>query len=48
MLAKLEEIFQPSAEQIEAEKSKPPPETVLAYRDVFGKWPEGWPPWGQD
>ncbi len=26
-------------------KNRPPPPTVLAYRNVFGHWPAGWPPW---
>jgi hypothetical protein len=25
-------------------RSQPPPETVAAYMDVFGRWPTGWPP----
>jgi hypothetical protein len=32
-------------ESLEAAKLQPPPETVLAYREVFGHWPCGWPPW---
>ena len=25
-------------------RTKPPPEIVAAYRDIFGDWPPGWPP----
>ena len=32
-------------ENIELARSSPPPETVQAYFEVFGKWPLGWPPW---
>lgn len=38
---KLEKLHQ---ESIERARSKPPPETVQAYFEVFGKWPSGWPP----
>ncbi len=32
-------------EDLEAAKKRPPPLTVQAYREVFGHWPAGWPPW---
>jgi hypothetical protein len=38
----LEKLYQ---ESIELARSKPPPETVQAYFEVFGRWPSGWPPW---
>lgn len=31
-------------EAIEEALKQPPPATVRAYRAVFGRWPEGWPP----
>jgi len=40
--AELEKAHQ---ESLEAAKDRPPPETVSAYYDVFGRWPPGWPPW---
>jgi hypothetical protein len=42
MQEELEKLHQ---ESIELARSKPPPETVQAYFEVFGKWPLGWPPW---
>jgi len=30
---------------IEEAKTKPPPQTVQDYHEVFGRWPAGWPPW---
>ena len=30
---------------LEEAKYRPPPETVLAYQEVFGCFPSGWPPW---
>ena len=32
-------------EALEAAKDRPPPETVEAYRRVYGRPPNGWPPW---
>ena len=26
-------------------KDRPPPATVDAYRQVYGEFPHGWPPW---
>jgi hypothetical protein len=43
MLAKLGEVLKRDAAEIAPAENKPPPETVRAYFDVFGKWPEGWP-----
>jgi hypothetical protein len=49
MLAKLQELLQEQFQKlIEEAKSKPPPQTVQAYHEVYGKWPLGWPPWEQD
>ena len=33
---------------IEDAKNRPPPETVLAYNEVFGSYPSGWPPWQEE
>lgn len=30
---------------LEDARDRPPPETVSAFRDVYGHWPQGWPPW---
>lgn len=30
---------------LEAAKDRPPPETVEAYRQIYGHLPNGWPPW---
>ena len=38
----LEKLYRESIEQA---RSEPPPATVRAYFEVFGKWPSGWPPW---
>lgn len=44
--AQLEETLETAhREAIEAAKDRPPPETVCAYRQVFGDCPRGWPPW---
>ena len=32
------------AESVERARRAPPPPIVTAYRDVFGHWPDGWPP----
>ncbi|MCW5558288.1 MAG: hypothetical protein KIT22_10715 [Verrucomicrobiae bacterium] len=32
-------------EALEAAKKRLPPLTVQAYREVYGHWPAGWPPW---
>lgn len=31
-------------ESVEASRSQPAPATVLAYREIFGREPDGWPP----
>jgi hypothetical protein len=31
-------------EDIEEALKRPPPATVRAYRSVYGRWPQGWPP----
>jgi hypothetical protein len=31
-------------ESIEVARRNPPPRTVQAYRQVYGRWPAGWPP----
>ena len=40
-----EELEKLHRENIELARSNPPPETVQAYFEVFGRWPLGWPPW---
>ena len=30
---------------LDAAKDRPPPPTVEAYRQVYGEFPRGWPPW---
>lgn len=40
-----QELERIHAESLEAAKRLPPPDTVLAYEQVFGHWPSGWPPW---
>jgi len=30
---------------LELAKDRPPPGTVDAYRQVYGEFPRGWPPW---
>jgi hypothetical protein len=32
-------------EALEISKDRPPPATVAAYRQVYGEFPRGWPPW---
>ncbi|MBI4600574.1 MAG: hypothetical protein HY721_01300 [Planctomycetes bacterium] len=32
-------------ESLDRAKRDPPPETVRAYREVYGSFPQGWPPW---
>jgi hypothetical protein len=32
-------------ESLEAAKHHPPPDVVLAYQRVYGRFPRGWPPW---
>lgn len=39
-----EELEKLHQESIELARSNPPPGTVQAYFEVFGKWPSGWPP----
>ncbi len=31
-------------ESVQAARRKPPPRTVQAYRQIYGRWPDGWPP----
>ncbi len=31
------------AEAVEEARGKPPPKTVEAYKNVFGRFPKGWP-----
>lgn len=31
-------------ESVRNAQEEPPPVIVMAYRDVYGTWPEGWPP----
>lgn len=38
----LDQLYRDSVERA---RSEPPPQTVQAYFEVFGKWPLGWPPW---
>ena len=39
------ELRQARRQAIEDSKLEPVPEIVLAYRNVLGIWPHGWPPW---
>lgn len=39
-----EKLAEGHREAIEASRDKPPPRTVLAYRAVYGRFPQGWPP----
>lgn len=39
-----ESLDQSHRESVERAKDLPPPRTVAAYRSVYGRWPEGWPP----
>jgi hypothetical protein len=32
-------------EALDAAKDRPPPPTVEAYRQAYGEFPRGWPPW---
>lgn len=44
--AELRELLEAGhREALEAAKDRPPPETVEAYRRVYGSFPRGWPPW---
>ena len=45
MKAKLKEAHR---QAIEDSKLEPVPEIVLAYRNVYGMLPRGWPPWQFD
>ncbi|MBV8101131.1 MAG: hypothetical protein JOZ31_18465 [Verrucomicrobia bacterium] len=40
-----EELEKLHRASLEEARSRPPPATVQAYFEVFGKWPLGWPPW---
>jgi len=42
-----ETLEQINREALEETKYRPPPGSVLAYQQVFGRWPLGWPPWEQ-
>lgn len=39
-----ESLDQAYRESIEEARKGPPPRTVQAYRQVYGRWPGGWPP----
>lgn len=39
------ELKETHRQAIEDSKLEPVPEIVLAYRNVYGLWPHGWPPW---
>jgi len=39
-----EQLEEGHNEAIEEALKQPPPTTVQAYRNVYGNWPEGWPP----
>lgn len=41
MQAEMEEAHR---NELEKARTLPPPPVVQAYRDVFGHWPDGWPP----
>lgn len=44
--AELHEILEAGhREALELAKDRPPPATVVAYRQVYGEFPRGWPPW---
>jgi len=45
MKAELKKIH---GEAIEHAKQQPVPEIVLAYQNVYGIFPHGWPPWEFD
>jgi hypothetical protein len=45
MRGRLDEAYR---ESVEAARDAPPPATVAAYRDVYGDFPEGWPPEVED
>lgn len=38
---KLEKSYR---EAVEEAKNHPPPKLVTAFRDIYGHWPQGWPP----
>jgi hypothetical protein len=39
-----EQLDQSHREAVEDARRRPPPETVKAYQEVFGRLPQGWPP----
>jgi len=39
-----EELDRAHEEAVERARRMPPPPTVAAYRDVYGRFPIGWPP----
>ena len=44
-LAELRESLETGyREAIEEALDRPPPTTVFAYEEVYGRFPEGWPP----
>ena len=48
-ISRMEESLEESHQQaIEDAKYRPPPDTVLAYQEVFGCFPSGWPPWEEE
>jgi TPP-dependent pyruvate/acetoin dehydrogenase alpha subunit len=42
------EMDEAHREAVEAAQKSEPPKTVIAYRDVYGEFPEGWPPAFED
>ena len=44
--SELQETLEASyRESVEEARHEPPPATVAAYREVYGQFPPGWPPW---
>jgi hypothetical protein len=47
-IAELQELLDEGyRESVEEARNNPPPRTVQAYRNIYGRWPDGWPP-GKD
>jgi hypothetical protein len=44
-LEKMKAELREARQAIEDSKLEPVPEIVLAYRNVYGMLPHGWPPW---
>jgi hypothetical protein len=40
-----ESLNEAHREAIEDALTRPPPATVIAYEQVYGQYPQGWPPW---